>query len=444
MDLRYCFSAPAMLRINKSTWEDENPEDWIKVHSIMSEGIARLQEDIKHRIPGMTFAMDVLFNAYTEKDMGERISRMNNFGFEKLYADSGGLQIVTAGKTVDDSLKASIYKTQSTADYAMCFDEIPVRNKDGVSNDSKSNRSQTGNKVYFPKQKVATATKTAENIREQIEVLDKYGTPTTVHYIVQGNEYGDMIDWFADGARVLTPEHYKRVGGIALADTCMGNGPLESIDMLAAYHRIRDQFGESYTKNHIHLLGLGSVKRLMPVFYMRESGFLPKDMTISFDSTTFSMSYFMGRFTDKDGHKVEKGAHAYRKMFHQVWEYFGDIYTKHVPGCTEKEFVDHVVAEIRSLAGVINNSHDRIAPVVRANITLTICWQILGFIKQVEHAMQKAKHDNSPLGRLRHVSTWDEFIKWRGEFGGKVKSLRITREPDKKLDDGSFDEFFVD
>lgn len=434
-DLRYVFSAPAMIRVNKSSWEDENPEDWIKVRSMITEGIQRLQGDIKHRIEGTTFGMDILFNAYTEKDMGERIATLDKFGFEKLYADSGGLQIVTAGKTVDDSLKASIYQTQSVADYAMCFDEIPVRNIEGVAVDSKSNRSQTGNKHYLPELKHASATKTAENIREQIEVLDKFGTPTTVHYIVQGNTHDDMLEWFADGAKVLTPDHYKKVGGLALADTCMGNGPMESIDMLVAYNRIRGEFGEEYTKNHVHLLGLGSVKRLLPVFYMMNSGLLPKNMTISFDSTTFSMSYFMGRFLDSSGHKIEKGEHAYRKMFHEVWKYFGDIYTKYAPECDEQEFVDHVVKEIRSLADSINNSHDRIAPVVRANITLTICWQILGFIKNVEHALNHAKYDRSPLGLIQDVTSFEEYQQWQAKHGHKVRSMRIKRKFNNTIDD---------
>ena len=427
-DLRYVFSAPAMLRLNKSTWETANSDEFAQVKAMTIEGMQRLRADIKHKVHGSDFGIDILFNAYTEKDMGERISENDNFGFEKLYADSGGLQIVTAGKSVDDSLKANIYGIQSHADFAMCFDEIPCGNKAGMIVDSKSNRSNTGNKVYFPGRKTETATKTANNIREQIETLDKFGTNTVVHYIIQGNTYEDMVEWFDDGTKVLTEDHFKRVGGLALADTCMGNGPLESIDMLVAYHLIHKQFGVERIKTHVHLLGLGSVRRLLPVLYLMKSGFLPNDLTISFDSTTFSMSYFMGRFTGSNGQKVQQGEANYKAMFHDVYKYFGDIYHKYVPACEEGVFVDHVVKEIRSLADSINNAHDVIAPVVRANITLTLCWQILGFIENINKAIDHSKHDNSPMGRLQHVKNMDDYMEWKAQFGNRVASSRITRE----------------
>jgi hypothetical protein len=244
---------------------------------------------------------------------------------------------------------------------------------------------------------------------------------------VQGNNYTDMFEWFRDGTKVLTPDHFKRVSGIALADTCIGNGPMESIEMLVAYHLIRKEFGVESTKNHIHLLGLGSVRRLMPVLYLMRSGLLPKDLTISFDSTTFSMSYFMGRFTASDGRKVEKDPEQYRRMFHEVWQYFGDIYHKYVPGCDEEQFIDHVVAEIRSLAGSINNSHDSIMPVVRANITLTDCWQILGFIKNVNKCLAFAQYDNTPMGLLQGVDTFEKFKDWKGRHSHAVVSKRIAR-----------------
>lgn len=428
MKLNYVFSAPAMLRMNKSTWEVENPERWAHVKSITEEGIHRLRQEVLTSIPGHEFALELLFNAYTEKDMGERIKRLDNFGFENLYADSGGLQIVTAGKKVDDSMKADIYRTQSHAKHAFCFDEIPCGNIEGLGSDSKSNRSNTENKIYYEDRKHVCATKTAHNIREQIETLDSIGATTGVQYIVQGNNYQDMFDWFDDGSKVLTPDHFNRVSGIALADTCIGNGPMESIEMLVAYHLIRKEFGAPCTKNHIHLLGLGSVRRLLPVLYLMNSGLLPQDLTVSFDSTTFSMSYFMGRFMASDGRKVEKDAAAYRQMFHEVWQYFGDIYTKHVPECNEQQFVEHVTAEIRSLAGAINNSHADIEPVVRANITLTNCWQVLGFIKRINKCLEFAKHDNSPMGMLQEVDTFDKFLKWKGKYGHYIASKRIKRE----------------
>ena len=432
MELRYVFSAPAMLRLNKSKWEDANPVEAQKVIDMTRAGLERLRADVKTMIPGVGFGLDLLFNAYTEKDMGQRIAAYDNFGFEKLYADSGGLQIVTLGKDVDDNLKGGIYKTQSCADFAMCFDEIPCGAKNSEDT-TKSSRSNTDDKLYWPARAKECAQKTAHNIREQIEALDKQGTDTVVHYIIQGNRVEDMVEWFREGTKILTPDNWKRVGGLALADTCMGNGPLESVDMLTAYHQIREEFGVEMVKNHIHLLGLGSVNRLMPVMNLAKSGFLPDDLTISFDSTTFSMSYFMGRFLKSNGKKVSDGAHNYRKMFHEVWQYFGDIYRQHVPGVDEAAFIDHVVAQIRSLADAINSSNnDPFNPIVRSNITLTDCWQVLGFIKNLKDEMDK--DDNQPISQLRTVKTMEDMVRWKRDHGHKIKTKRIARWTGVTLD----------
>lgn len=433
-DLRYCFSAPAMLRANKSTWEDENPDDFEMVKQMTCKGLRKLRNDIAVQDNGLKFGIDILFNAYTEADMGKRIREKDMFGFQHLFADSGGLQIVTAGKSVDDSLKKSIYKTQSSADFAMCFDEIPCSNIEGLSMDTKSNRSQTGNKVFYPERIYETSTKTARNIREQIETLDEIGTSTVVHYIIQGNTTEDMVKWFENGTKVLLPEHYKRVGGLALADTCMGNGPLESVDMLVAYHLIRKQFGVEMTNNWIHLLGVGSVRRLIPLMYFLNSGLLPKDLTISFDSTSFSMSYFMGRFVSDDGSKVERHAHKYKQMFHKVFKYFEPIYREYFPNVDEEVFVNYCVDQIRSLADTVNNAPKDLASLVRANITLTLAWQILGFVKNINKAQDTAKHDRTGMGMLQYVNDYDDYLSWKREYSRFVPSSRIKRELKTTID----------
>jgi hypothetical protein len=436
MEFRYVFSAPAMLRLMPSSWEKENPDEHAKSACMVKEGMQRLRKDAADRIPEMKFGIDILFNAYTEKETGAWLRKHDTFGFEKLYADSGGLQIVTAGKKVDDALKSEIYSIQSNADFAMCFDEIPASTV-GVA-DSKSNRSQTGNKLYHPTRKKETAIKTANNIREQIEILDKLGTNTKVHYIIQGNTHQDMYEWFDDGSKILTDSHFGKVGGVALADTCMGNGPMESIDMLVAYHRIHKEFGYEKVKNHVHLLGLGSVRRLLLAIYLMNSEFLPKDLTISFDSTTFSMSYFMGRFIDSNGNKIQGDPREIRRMFHMVYQYFGDIYRKYVPDLDEDHFIDHVSSEIRSVADTLNNARSDIRALVRANITLTNCWQILGFIEQVKKIIEISKHDNTPLGMLKYVKDFDDYLHWHREFSHFVPSKRINRESGACLDN-----FFV-
>jgi hypothetical protein len=197
--------------------------------------------------------------------------------------------------------------------------------------------------------------------------------------------------------------------------------------MLASYHLIHKAFGEDKIKKHVHLLGVGSVPRLLPLFYMVESGFLPKDLKISFDSTSFSMGYFMGRFMLPDGTKITEGAHNYRKMFEMIWDYFGDIYQKYQPQVDREHFLDHVNEQIRSIADLVNNVHDDYEIVTRANITLTCIWQVLGFCQAVKKALEHAKYDHSPTGKLQDVKTWEDFEQWQKTFGSRVVSKKIGR-----------------
>ena len=99
--------------------------------------------------------------------------------------------------------------------------------------------------------------------------------------IVQGNFADDMVRWYSIIQDMLTDEHFKNVGGIAVADTCMGNKELESIDMLTAAHRIA-QFANPSATEQIHLLGVGSIPRMAPVLYLEHSGFLKDYKKVSY------------------------------------------------------------------------------------------------------------------------------------------------------------------
>ncbi len=419
------FSAPTMLRICPSGWANENIDDHNLLVEIITEGVKRLSEDANKRLKSSKFNIDVLFNAYTEKDVGNFIKDNGSFGFGKLYADSGGLQIVTAGMTIDDSLKSNIYATQSIADYAMCFDEIPCITVS--SSGGKGNRAQTTNKLYIPSRKLETALKTANNIKEQIEILSGYNDKTNVHYIVQGNTYQDMVDWVIAGCGVLEKDHFDRIGGLALAGTCMGNGTLESVDMLVAYHNLNNILGPEKIKKHIHLLGFGSVSRLVPAIYLSRSGFINDDVTISFDSSSYSMSYYMGRFNDING-KLLTGPQGLKKIFHEVYQYFGDIYEKYIPNLNEEEFLIHVLSQSRSVADTLNNEPDGLRGLSRANIALSCLWQVLGFVEQLNKLIDYSEYDNTGLGRLQQITNMADYHNWLSEFGKYIPSKRIARE----------------
>ena len=60
-----------------------------------------------------------LYNAYQESSFGKRFQPYSG-SIKNIHADSGGLQIVTLGKTITDELKDKIYENQAkSADVGM-------------------------------------------------------------------------------------------------------------------------------------------------------------------------------------------------------------------------------------------------------------------------------------------------------------------------------------
>jgi hypothetical protein len=399
-------------------------EEYTKFSNIVNLGIKKIQNEIINSVPGFEIELDILFNAFTESEYGTHLKKNDNFAFSKVYVDSGGLQIVTLGKPIDDTIKKQIYTTQAVADYAMCFDEIPtISTKKGTAG-----RASTTDKMYIPSRAKSCAIKTAHNIKEQCEVISNINDTTSVFYIVQGNNENDMYDWFKNGNSVI--KDYSKIGGLALADTCMGNGTLETIEMLAAYNRIFSDYGVDITKKHIHLLGVGSVSRLLPIFYTNGS-MLPEDITISFDSTSFSMTYIMGKFMDKNGKNVENN--QLEKYFNEIVNMFEDIILGECLEFDKSKFISHLKTHIMSSADTINKADQWY--VAQAIVTLSCVYQMYGFITRLKKELELIETSNSPLAKLKSVYNYKDFQKWMRDYSRYVDSSRIKREPDFVLDE---------
>jgi hypothetical protein len=417
-----------MLKLQPTIIGQQEPLEYLKYRRAVVDAVNKIKQDVVTSIDGVSIDIDLLFNAYTEEKFGQHIRDNESFGFSKLYADSGGLQIVTQGKQVSDQLKKKIYATQSVADFAMCFDEIPTRSIKISNGNGGGSRSQVSDKMYFPNQAKECAIKTAQNINEQCRVISNITDKSKVLYIIQGNTDQDMVDWFSHGIKEL--DNFDTIGGLALADTCIGNGVLESVDMFIGYKRIYDEYGDSVAKRHIHLLGVGSVNRLMPTLWVKDS-MLPEDITVSFDSTSASMTYMMGKFVWKNGKGCKK--QHWGSYMTEVLEYFWPILSKQFPDANKDKFHAHIMKSIMSTADTANNCEYGIH-LGQAHITLTILYQIFGFLAQLKQAIEEMKQSNSPLSHLQHIKTYDDILHWKRQFSRYVSTARIQREPGVTLE----------
>ena len=144
--------------------------------------------------PNYTPKLAYLFNAFSEKGFPTIFTRLNGLGLDTLYADSGGLQVVTVDGQIDLETKLQIYKTQTYADYAMCFDVIPLTRE--IKERTSNERTNTANKIYHADDIVKSGLATGKNIKQQIMAFKEFKAKTKVVLIVQGNNYKDMIVFF--------------------------------------------------------------------------------------------------------------------------------------------------------------------------------------------------------------------------------------------------------
>jgi hypothetical protein len=122
------------------------PEKLKKHHPKFTNILAeQLNKSIAQRCLNTNSDVSVLYNAYTEKQHLEYLKTYKNLGARYIYSDSGGLQIVTAGKEINDEIKQQIYETQAYADYAMCFDVISLGSVSKTR--TRNERSNVKNKI---------------------------------------------------------------------------------------------------------------------------------------------------------------------------------------------------------------------------------------------------------------------------------------------------------
>jgi hypothetical protein len=240
-----------------------------------------------------------LYNAFIEKEFGEFFKGVyRGKGVNQIYADSGGLQMITLGKTITPQLKQEVYNNQgSYSDCAMSFDEIPVSLKS-----TRSSRSDTSSK-YFDREKFEwCARESGKNIRDQIETFLKMKSEARPFFIAQGNDLESYVRWTELALEEIPKELHERIGGVALGAVALGTGTLEDCKRAFYY----TQLPLSQKTHHFHLLGVGSVSRLLPVIAMQNHS-VYQGTLISYDSTTHTSGVQMGRYYGPDFQWITPG-----------------------------------------------------------------------------------------------------------------------------------------
>jgi len=449
--LDYVISACGMMGVftpdHEASWFPEYKNATI---SLMGSLKKRIAETCYNTNP----LVSTLYNAYTEKNHVEEFKRLSNLGSESVYADSGGLQIVTAGKSITDEIKNQIYKTQTYADYAMCFDVIPLSSVSLTR--TRNERSNVGNKIFHSVDHQKSAFATGDNIKAQTTYFRNVGAKTKVIIIVQGNNIQDMVDFYNNIASRLTDEDYANIGGMAIADTCMGNGELESIEMLCAAKKI-SQVCHPNVRKHLHVLGVGSIYRMRPILYLLKSGYLSEFERVSYDSSSHTSTFQYG-LLKVNGTCKSIGSYktmAVDKHFRNVYNLFSDTFSQYV---TADQFIDNIFGtdggdwKYSTIKNRVLQSEDtnKIVSTLLCNAAHTY-FQIHNFITNLDKVMEDEyiiepddpDKDVMPLSsgassnksnkilhinQLLDVNTEIQMEKWLKTNVNRAKSKRINRD----------------
>lgn len=372
----------------------------------------------------------VLYNAFTEKDFTRGLEKYNNLHSDAVYADSGGLQMVTAGKTITDDIKDKIYDNQCYSNYAMCFDVIPLVSMSVLR--TRNERSNTGNKVFFAANLKDSAIATGKNIQRQCRVFAEKNAKTKVIVIVQGNTAEDMVLFFENIQDQLSEEDMKHIGGIALADTCMGNKELESIEMLWAGHKIQKIAHESMLQQ-VHFLGVGSLPRMSPVINLTKSGFL-KFPKISYDSSSHTTCYNYG-LMKLDGTCFPLGKVQNKKLTDQ-WEKIITLFSNPLEklNISKDKIYERLFNEkgewsyskvYQRALSTENPDELGVASLIGLMYAL---YQVQNFILNIDDMYGTKREDNISIKKLLDVKDNDDMKLWMKMNAGSVDSGRINRE----------------
>lgn len=439
INLEYVASALGGMGIFAKIIEDHHHDE---MTSTLHEAMNVLKKQVSTSCIYTTPRISTLFNAYTEQGIVPKLKAFDNIGAHSIYADSGGLQIVTAGKIITPQIKDKIYEIQQNANYAMCFDEIPLEKTTSIQ--TSNERSNISNKIFNQARHTDSGILTGQNIKKQVESFRAANAKTKAIIIVQGNNAEDMLHYFEQIESQLSLEDYDYIGGMAVADTCIGNGELESIEMLKGARAI-SKICHPVIKKHLHILGVGSIHRMRPILYLIKSGYLDNFEHVSYDSSSHTCTFRFG-LIKLNGTCRPLGAYrnpVAEEHFAKVYEYFEECLK---PKLTLDKFLDIILLDGKkswSMANVKANARTKASTELvigyMAN-PLHTYYQMGNFITCLDGLLDSEVEDFDSIGHLLKVRTDEDMNEWFRTLSSYVNSKRIMR----KEDHGSLEALFGD
>jgi len=304
----------------KKTYIASAMTTFTRLHLIQRHAVKlNMTKEYDEFIQGVLFGLDdytehcgvgSLYNAFTEQATEDILIGLNTP--EKtlmVQSDSGGLQVITLGKTMTPEIKLGIYKCQATfSSHAMSFDKMPIlvdeakRHTIAGSNNAGQGMKMDHSLKYFVEElRFDAGRESGFNIKEQIEVFMKEKSDTKVMVIVQGWEIEDYNEYargvysvFNEMPDAQKAEYFEYIGGLSLATS----GIIPYFQMFDLYCRAPRDLTEVPEEHRklIHILGLGGPSK-SGVLFALNNDFFGKDVHYTFDSTSHTGASTFGKYT---------------------------------------------------------------------------------------------------------------------------------------------------
>jgi hypothetical protein len=422
--LEYVISGPAYLRLGAEQCND--PETLEMIKDMISRTV--------HQKNGHNFSL--LYNGFTEKNFGKKLQKFRPV-VKNIHADSGGLQIITRGLQNTPETRDKVYENQGTyADIGMSFDEIPVKS---TSASGVSSKIDTKRRYADMENFKSYASQTGKNLTDQINRFDSMNSNCRPFAIMHGSNADTYAEWAETILKEVPSNLHHRIGGVAMGSAALGMGPLE--DVKRAFYVTAVPFERPF---HLHVLGVGALKRILPYLLFSQTG-LYKDIDISYDSTTHSMSLDNGLFyfshckksspSDYGGSSVKMGrpfSNIYRTVTEEINNVCGTQYEPEeyhkLMNISVGEYVDKggkFIDIMRARLGfILTNVHNFTYDVTNL---LNDKEKFLGFCKD--------KNCENDYATLFDVKNNDDFEHWEKHVGRFMDSEPVNSVAPSSLED---------
>jgi len=379
------------------------------------------------RLHAHSHKFSALYNAHIEKTNGRKLSKYPEGMLHQIYADSGGLQVVTLGMEITDDFKLEVYRNQAeSAHRGMSFDEIPLQ-----FSGSKSTRLDLSNRWFDRDNFEAMARKTGQNVEEQINVFRELGSKCKPVVIIQGNDYDTYMKWAELCYDEISDDNKPFIGGVAMGAAALGHGPLEDIQR-AFYYK---QLPIDVPNNHMHLLAVGSVKRLIPNIVFINNGYYG-DIHLSYDSTTHTSGCYNGRYFNSAGKYVQVS----RAMSKTYIDILADIQTNYPEYMVSLEDFHEAVNSSQ------NKSNDKYGDTGMSHFRALMYWlysSVHNFTREVDGVLNNPatmskfldRRERIPYNSLVQVTSLDDFRHWERTFRKVIASNPVQSEKPFSLEE---------